>query len=742
MVWFGKKKKNGRSSSSVDAASRRNLSSKATQAPPATTPTTLPVNTPSLLSTIVVDEEFEAMTPETQRIVARQREEIRKQLFESDEEEEEEEEGDDVVEEETPTEMRRVATDYSQEVTSGGDIIDAEDLMEDFRFPRFASAPPATTTTFSSVPEDEVLVTTSTSADTPEVLESAPMAVHHVHSEPLGLDQASSGIPSDEESELCEEGIEIDDLAPVELTRKPTPELLTEPQPETPRHDRPAVDVQESASHRKLKMEPQPKDELPLSLSTQAAALIAEEASTVSLRKSTSSNTSSMPLRKSVSNKGPSLKRLVSNISPKKLARATSKKAFKFGELGRVRSNASWSKAKPTKAAPPPQTVTPPKAQTDEVPPPEESAEKTVKPIVEESKVETPLQEHTLPNITVEEAPKPVSSAVEESASLDDEPLLKPTLKCEPKVEEADGRSGTMLVEEKKEDDSYVARVVTPEAVTRNDSGVIDEGSRSAHTGNSLARDDETNKSEEKFQKPEFLPRKLLNAMQCTGDTTLDTAGCQPLSVVDLFYDKVCQRREARELKRPYYNEEFTLEFLHLMMVDGITVLSLQPPNTPENPTNDWKGRTVTMVIEPGTTGDDQNVQPKLEWTTAAGGQQFEVLTTSVSLLGILSINSRIDEEKEDDDDVAELCFFTITTNTGDVHVFEANSTGDRDRIVNGLRNVIARLSFHLIAGDATASAELYCDDALPEGGTNPAELPTLAKPHMVMNRLSHALLD
>jgi len=119
--------------------------------------------------------------------------------------------------------------------------------------------------------------------------------------------------------------------------------------------------------------------------------------------------------------------------------------------------------------------------------------------------------------------------------------------------------------------------------------------------------------------------------------------------------------------------------------------------------------------------------------------------TSRVSLLSILSINSSADDESEEtkeEYDSYDVCFFSITSRSGDVHVFEANSPSERDRIVNGLKNVIARLTFHLIAGDVKGSSELYCDDALPDGGSNPAELPMLARPHQAMNRISHALLD
>jgi hypothetical protein len=97
---------------------------------------------------------------------------------------------------------------------------------------------------------------------------------------------------------------------------------------------------------------------------------------------------------------------------------------------------------------------------------------------------------------------------------------------------------------------------------------------------------------------------------------------------------------------------------------------------------------------------------------------------------------------KEEGDDDRELCFFTVTTDTGDVHIFEASSPGERDQIVNGLKNVIARLAFHVIAGDTTASSELYNEDAKSKSHNAPVgDLPSLASPHQNMNRIAHTLL-
>lgn len=137
-------------------------------------------------------------------------------------------------------------------------------------------------------------------------------------------------------------------------------------------------------------------------------------------------------------------------------------------------------------------------------------------------------------------------------------------------------------------------------------------------------------------------------------------------------------------------------------------------------------------------------LQPKLEWSTEGGGNS-KVRTVSVGLLDIQAVHDSIgmDEEQEtrDDNDPEpedELTFFSITTNRGTVHIFETNTRDERDRIVNGLKNIIARLAFHLVAGDTAISSELFAGDEDETCG----ELPTLRKPGLAMTDISHVFLD
>jgi hypothetical protein len=306
-----------------------------------------------------------------------------------------------------------------------------------------------------------------------------------------------------------------------------------------------------------------------------------------------------------------------------------------------------------------------------------------------------------------------------------------------------------------------------------------------------------------------------------TTKVSLAVASCQPRAsqlakksenlVMDLFYDAGnplfnCMGKDSCTPKRPVYNEEVTLEFIHLMMTTGVTVLHMQPPQTPPlNPTPDWKGRSVVMILEPGGGGGTgpESYVPRLEWTTVAGGTRYEIATSGLHLLEILSVRSRLDEDDDefaededlDDDDgdgddetnpstdddrpfssrrgkylsrrlralsadhgslasttvedeppgLDFSCFFTITSTSGDVHVFEAASVQDKGKIIQGLRNVIAWLSYSTVMGDTTASSILFSEGP-QRGGPNdePAELPMLAKqPHRIaMNRTAHVLLE
>jgi hypothetical protein len=191
------------------------------------------------------------------------------------------------------------------------------------------------------------------------------------------------------------------------------------------------------------------------------------------------------------------------------------------------------------------------------------------------------------------------------------------------------------------------------------------------------------------------------------------------------------------------YDEAFTLDFLKTMMADGIFVFYLQGPDSRGNPTLDWNGRAVNMVIEPGTSTDMHNMEPKLEWTILPGGTRFEVYSTSVALLAIHSVSPSEDPDLGQSN--PETVYFKVETDQGAVHIFEASSPEERDKIVNGLRNVLARSAYHLIVGDSSTALGLYNSDqptsateALAADSGAPWSCPG---PDETLNQMAHVML-
>ena len=79
--------------------------------------------------------------------------------------------------------------------------------------------------------------------------------------------------------------------------------------------------------------------------------------------------------------------------------------------------------------------------------------------------------------------------------------------------------------------------------------------------------------------------------------------------------------------------------------------------------------------------------------------------------------------------------FFTITSQDGEIHLFEALTTEDAQRIVAGIRCNAYRLSNLLIEGNSNALMTDFYDNT-----GEPTET-RLSAPE-AMNRLSHAFLD
>lgn len=230
-------------------------------------------------------------------------------------------------------------------------------------------------------------------------------------------------------------------------------------------------------------------------------------------------------------------------------------------------------------------------------------------------------------------------------------------------------------------------------------------------------------------------------AMQCGTDVVGQTLGraaalCVPKRAAGDSNNSVTPSTVGRH--RPvYFDEGTTLKFIRRITNSGFVLLFLQPLTEGSLDSEDWNGRTVTMILSKGQVIPSSDlIGPKLEWSTVRGGQAMDVATTSVDLLDIVSI------EMDEDEDDEESCLFNITTNAGDVHIFEATSVEERDRIVNGLKTVIARWSYHLVTGDTTATSELYNLSVVNRRRSTQEELPSLPNPSLAMNRVAHQLLE
>ena len=145
------------------------------------------------------------------------------------------------------------------------------------------------------------------------------------------------------------------------------------------------------------------------------------------------------------------------------------------------------------------------------------------------------------------------------------------------------------------------------------------------------------------------------------------------------------------------------------------------------------------MLLRPGICNAIQVVQPKLEWSTLGGGLALHVETHSIGLLDIHSLSTSggvIEETRDDDESDTEMmnCFFTMTSNTGDVYVFETTTPAEAERMVQGIKNIAARLTAELISGDSNALLDFY---------NNTGEADAIRfSPDEAMLRLSNAFFD
>jgi hypothetical protein len=162
-----------------------------------------------------------------------------------------------------------------------------------------------------------------------------------------------------------------------------------------------------------------------------------------------------------------------------------------------------------------------------------------------------------------------------------------------------------------------------------------------------------------------------------------------------------------------------------------------QPPTNPVD--NDWTGRSVTMHILPGDCNGAYTVHPKLVWKSDGWSRQSgsDARMITVDIFEIHAIMDRMDDPDDDSTEEEDLCFFSITTDNGEVHLFECPNEMERDRIVAGIKNIIARMSFSIIAGDDLVMSELYGG-----GEQNEGDLPSCKTPTQAMTGIAHSFLD
>lgn len=184
------------------------------------------------------------------------------------------------------------------------------------------------------------------------------------------------------------------------------------------------------------------------------------------------------------------------------------------------------------------------------------------------------------------------------------------------------------------------------------------------------------------------------------------------------------------------YDTEFTLRFLREVSQIGIMLVHIRVPQEGD----EMISTLVNMSIKPGLSRGSRLLEPKLCWkemNSARRASEYEGSPlTSISLLGIHSIHTSLSPDSDDGTQ-----FFTITTEDGAIHAFEAPTLSERNYIVNGIKNVAAWLSYHLVMGHMASGTELV-SDLDEEEGEESGELPSLKTPIQAMNDLTHLFLD
>jgi len=284
--------------------------------------------------------------------------------------------------------------------------------------------------------------------------------------------------------------------------------------------------------------------------------------------------------------------------------------------------------------------------------------------------------------------------------------------------------------------------------------------------------------------------QKFLNVLQCNDDTTSeDVATAVTSSYFDLNYfdkcgpfDGLCAPMGGMSEMDPLAvereeEEKFAKQFTSEIVKNGIKLIYHQSP-TPSSSNMDWNQSTVKLFIRPGNCHESKLTHPTLAWAILPVVSRMRIsgsydadksLWNYLGLLDIYSILGADDgessngggalpnspditkqtvdasargaktHEKEANNTPVASGFFSVTaSSTGNVYVFEAPTGKRRDYIVKGLKCLISRASYQMIAGKVDVCSELYSEDA----GQLTGELPSLVTPTQALSRVTHAFLD
>jgi len=340
-------------------------------------------------------------------------------------------------------------------------------------------------------------------------------------------------------------------------------------------------------------------------------------------------------------------------------------------------------------------------------------------------------------------------------------------------------------MDDDENDDPRNRSILKDEEEEEEEDDEIEEGNESAQTTDFSSSSNNNNNSDKKTTTT--TSNILSAAFTCTQEDAENCAtlpenivgiiptACQPIINKHTSLYKQNKRDDEnikinnglRNNNNDYYlndnsfNEKFASEFLHGMLNVGYTLIYHKSMDD-EN----WVGRTVNLIFRPGICSRRTIIQPVIEWKTMIGGKSKCVENRTLTLLNIDAIstgNSRGNEKRPaspenntrsggdtattnwcnstlalgemgDSDDEFN-CFFTITSQDGDIHLFEALNSEDAQRIVAGIRCNAYRLSNSLIEGNTNALMTDFYNNS-----NEPPET-QLSAPE-VMNRLSHAFLD